>query len=205
MGLRVLLPLAILGSFVVALAFAACGPTDFEIVQTETVGVIRTSEASTAIAGQTIEAGGGFDLKSLAGQARATAAANTTATAVAREAGVVTEATPTPVPLADTPPEGAALSGTVEVRIVAQGEMDPKVIKITVGTTVKWKNEHGGAHSTASDADSVEKWDSGNIAKRLGQTAPPEFTHTFEKPGRFPYGSRVAGDTSQAVVWVVEK
>lgn len=205
MGLRVLLPLAILGSFVIALAVAACGPTDYQIVQTETVGVIRTSEASTAIAAQTIQAGGGFDLKSLAGQARATAAANETATAVAKQSGVVAEATPTPAALADTVPGGEPLSGEVLVKILGQGEMSPPVIKILVGTTVKWRNDHGGAHSSTADAESEEQWDSGNMAKRLGQTAPQEFTYTFEKPGRFPYGSKVAGDTSKAVVWVVKK
>ena len=59
-------------------------------------------------------------------------------------------------------------------------------------------------NSRLVDAGQDEEWDSGGMARRF----EPEnitFEHTFTIPGRYAYGSRVAGDVSVAYVFVVEE
>lgn len=100
------------------------------------------------------------------------------------------------------PPDGDALSGEVGVDIVTTGKMKPAVIKITVGTTVTWTNTERTGHSTKSDPDQAEEWDSLDMARSILDKESKTFSHTFTTPGRFTYGSRVSGDSSLAVVFV---
>ena len=82
--------------------------------------------------------------------------------------------------------------------------MKPDVLKITVGTKVIWENTERSNHSVTADPGQDEVFDSGGMSRRF----EPEnitFEYTFNIPGRYSYGSRVAGDVSVAYVFVVEE
>ena len=193
----------ILGSsFVIAATSMACADSSIDIVQTQFAVTRATADAATRVAQETITAAGGVDLSSLSGRIRATSAAGATATVEALAAGI---GIPTATAVAELPP-GDPISGTAEVNIGNAGQMDPKVLKITVGTTVTWLNADRFAHSVVTtNADAPEKFQSGNLAWPFGSKEVTKFEFTFTKPGKYEYGSRWGGDSSNAVVWVVEQ
>ncbi len=102
-------------------------------------------------------------------------------------------------------PAGPAESGEVAVNILTAGKMIPSVLKITPGTIVTWTNTERTGHSTRSDPDQAEEWDSESMARGPLERENKTFTYTFTIPGRYTYGSRVFGDSSLAVVFVVEE
>lgn len=75
------------------------------------------------------------------------------------------------------PPAG---EGVTDVSI-SNFAFQPRVITISVGSTVRWINADQAAHTSTSVVSSTESWDSGNLAS--GQV----FTHTFNTPGTFDY------------------
>ena len=102
-------------------------------------------------------------------------------------------------------PDGPAENGTAAVDIVTTGKMVPGILKITPGTTVTWTNTERTGHSTKSDPGQAEEWDSTSMARGPLDRESKTFAHTFNTPGRYTYGSRVFGDFSLAVVFVVEE
>jgi len=200
MRLKIIVPAILAISLAIAVVAVACGPSQYNIVQTQNAQDAATANAATAVKQTELAKSGGCDMKTIACQVRATISAQQTADAQ-------NPSTPTPTPTAatstDTPPPGPAQSGTVEVKIGPSGVMDPAVLKITVGTTVTWLNVDKAAHNTASDPGDPEQWNSGNMGWGLGQTTPTKFSHTFQHTGKYVYGSRYAGDNSTAVIWVV--
>jgi plastocyanin len=203
MRLFAVLGLVIGGAFTVAVTSMACAEPSIDIVKTQFAVTRATADAATRVAQQTIEAAGGIDLSSLSGQIRATFAAGATATAQAEAAGI-TKATATPV--SKELPPGDPIDGSATVNIGNAGQMDPQVIKITVGTTVTWLNTDRFAHNVATTSPNVpEQFQSGNLAWPLGSQEVTKFEFKFTKPGKYDYGSRWGGDSSNAVIWVVEK
>jgi len=72
---------------------------------------------------------------------------------------------------------GAAQAATVDVDI--QGfAFSPGDLTITTGTTVRWTNLDGVAHTSTSDGAG---WDSGSLAN--GQ----DYSFTFTTAGSYPY------------------
>lgn len=202
MRLTVIVASILIGSFVIAIAAMACAEPSIDIVRTQFAETRATADVATRVAQETIEAAGGVDLSSLSGQIRATFSAGATATAQAEAAGI---GIPTATAVAELPP-GDPLSGNAEVHIGNAGEMDPKVLKITVGTTVTWLNTDRFAHSVVvTNEDAPERFQSENLAWPFGSKEVTKFSFTFTKSGKYEYGSRWGGDRSNAVVWVVEK
>ena len=205
----------LLASLAVAVTAAACGGSD-------TYFVIKTSEAqnkvenatATSAAVETALAKGDKPVTSgdasggqlgQAGAIRATAVAAATATAAAGGSQSSGLATPTPSAgdVLEAPP-GDPLTGTVNVKILNGGNMDPTVLKVKVGTTVTWENTERADHSTVSEPGQAESWASGPMARLLTDTESRKFSHTFTKPGRYAYKSNVpTDDGSPAVVFVV--
>ncbi len=103
------------------------------------------------------------------------------------------------------PPDGPAQSGPVTVNIITTGKMVPSVLKITPGTTVTWLNTERTGHSSKSDPGQADEWDSLDLSRRILDKENRSFSYTFNILGRFTYGSRVGGDSSLAVVFVVEE
>ena len=205
----------LLASLTIAAIAAACGGED-------TYNVIKTSEAqnkvdnatATSAAVTTAIAKGEKPVSSsdasggqlgAAGALRATAVAAATATAAAggSQSSALATATPSAADVLEAPP-GAPLTGTITVKIVNRGEMDPTVLKIKVGTTVIWENTERTNHSTTSDPDQAESWNSDYMARRIGETENRRFSHTFTKPGRYTYRSDVPTDPAlSAVIFVM--
>jgi plastocyanin len=89
--------------------------------------------------------------------------------------------------------EGPALAapGAQTARVAAPGpaavsmtfpQFAPKVLTVTVGTTVLWTNIDSNInHTTTSDTGDADAWDSGTMVP--GAT----FTHTFDVAGTFLY------------------
>jgi plastocyanin len=203
MRLFAVLGLIIGGALLITITSMACADSSIDIVRAQFAVTRATADAATRIAQQTVEAAGGIDLSSLSGQIRATFSAGATATAQAEAAGV-TKATPTPI--SEAPPPGDALSGTATVNIGNAGQMDPQVIKIAVGTTITWFNVDKFAHNVVvTDKNAPDQFQSGNLAWPLGSREVTKFEFTFTKAGKYEYGSRWGGDSSNAVVWVVER
>ncbi|CAG0933896.1 Amicyanin-alpha [Thermoflexales bacterium] len=75
------------------------------------------------------------------------------------------------------PPAGEDVTDVSIINFAFQ----PRVITISVGSTVRWINADQAAHTSTSVVSSTENWDSGNLAS--GQV----FTHTFNTPGTFDY------------------
>ena len=103
------------------------------------------------------------------------------------------------------PEEGPVETGVILVEIASSGFMTPAIVKIAPGSTVRWEWTDKSRHSTKSDKDLAEFWDSGAINRGLFDKENPSFEYTFTTPGRYPYGSRVSGDTSEATVFVIEE
>jgi len=207
--------LVVAGAMAITLVALACGgPTSTEIVQTQTA--LNKESNATATANAVATAGG--DVRehvafkvgkgSIAEQVQLTQAAKATAAVAAGEAvaGASSGATVTPVPEVVTEaPEGPALTGDVEILIKNLGVMDPEGVKITVGTTVTWANIERTNHSTRSDPDQDESWDSGDMARKVTEKEFKTFSHTFTVPGRYTYGSGLDYDKGRGVIFVVEE
>jgi plastocyanin len=103
------------------------------------------------------------------------------------------------------PEEGAVESGVILVNIESGGSMNPPIVKITPGSTVRWEWTDRSMHSTKSDTDLAESWDSKAITRGMFDKENPSYEHTFTTPGRYPYGSRVSGDTSDGTIFVIEE
>jgi len=206
----------LLASLAIAAVAAACGGAN-------TYNVIKTSEAqnkvdnatATSAAVETAIAKGEKPVLSgdasggqlgIAGALRATAVAAATATAAAggSQSSALATATPSAADVQEAPP-GDPLTGEVMVKILSGGKMDPSILKVKVGTTVTWENTERANHTTASDPGQAESWDSGPMARLIGDTVNRKFSHAFTKAGRYTYRSNITideGDT--AVVFVVE-
>ena len=63
-------------------------------------------------------------------------------------------------------------------------EFSPKQLQISVGQTVTWTNNGQTIHTVTADDNS---FDSGNF------DSGKSFTHTFAKPGRYPYYCQLHG------------
>ena len=83
----------------------------------------------------------------------------------------------TPTPTTPGPKGGP---GTNEVWIQGMA-FTPATITVAAGTTIKWTNKDGVAHTVTNDSGSTETFDSGSMAE--GAT----FTHTFNTSGSFSY------------------
>ncbi len=203
----------ILGTFIIAVVAAACGPDTAQIVQTQTAlnqianatgTVERAVELGTPLADVGAQVGSG----SVA--ATAQAAGRATATALA-EAGLSVGAgsdvdtgqdeIPTDVEI----PEGPAQSGSVTVTIGNAGLFDPDVVKITPGSTVVWETERRSASSTTALPGQAEDWDSGAISKGTFDSEPKRFEHTFTELGCHSYKSNWSGDVGTGAVCVVDE
>ncbi len=69
------------------------------------------------------------------------------------------------------------LAATVQIQIKGMN-FHPGTVTVAPGTTVIWTNDDAFGHTTTSD---TKLWDSGLLAP--GKS----FSHTFDKPGSFPY------------------
>ena len=225
MRLRVAAPTILISSLVISIVAVACLQTFESVVQTTTAEQKETNRNATREAA--IAKGIDPDdiavvvgVGSIAEQVQQTAAARLTATA---DAGGGVDLTVDLVTLANgelvttlrateiaeeiasvTLPDGPAISGVANVQIFNSGIMKPDVLKITVGTKVIWENTERSNHSVTADPGQDEVFDSGGMSRRF----EPEnitFEYTFNIPGRYSYGSRVAGDVSVAYVFVVEE
>jgi plastocyanin len=85
-------------------------------------------------------------------------------------------ATPT-VTLTRTPTPTATPSGPVVNVQAADFQFVPKVITVTIGTTVRWTNTGQVAHTATSDTG---VWDSGNL------DPSQQFSYTFTQVGVYP-------------------
>lgn len=88
------------------------------------------------------------------------------------------------IPLAALSPlafAAPALAADATVRVI-NFEFDAKNVKIGVGEKVTWSFVDAG-HTTKSDADQAETWNSGPATSPVGAT----FEKTFSRPGRFAY------------------
>ena len=88
----------------------------------------------------------------------------------------------------------------------------PKIVKITLGSTVKWTNFRRSASSTTADPGQADHWDSDSFkmatfAKKdaEGNKLPGSFEHTFNTVGCFTYKSNFSGDLGVGAICVVEK
>jgi len=97
-----------------------------------------------------------------------------------------------------TEPAGAA--GGQKVRI-AHAKFAPEEVTIAAGETVTWANEDEDGHSITADDGS---FDSHPACREDAQDkclpAGGSWSHTFDKPGRYPYHSRTEGQKGVVVV-----
>lgn len=222
MSIRTRLVLVLTGALIMTVVMVACGEllTTTEIVQTQKAQ--NKIDNATATAEVVIAAGGNPDDQplGLVGEGSAAGAQEIvfagTATAEA-EQGIfqqsvgsaqdqdVTQGAAFEVPV----PDGPAASGVIVVDIVLIGAEGigfvPDVVKIIVGSTVKWENSRRSASSTASDPGQDESWDSDAFSKSTFATEPASFEHTFNNVGCFTYVSKFSGDTGTGAICVVEE
>jgi len=208
-------------SMTISIFALACGErlTTTDIVQTQTAhnkidNATATAEAIIAKGGDptnvVIQVGSGSSA------AKAQEKAYATATAMA-EAGIKSVGVGSAVGSEESQlaggfeyevPEGNPLSGEiiVEIKDVGASKIDfvPKVIKITIGSTVKWTNARKSASSTTADEGQDDYWDSDAMSKGTFDKEPFSFEYTFEIPGCYTYRSLYSGDAGQGAVCVVE-
>jgi plastocyanin len=217
MSIRNRLVLVLTGAFVLALIFAACagGPSTTDIVQTSVA--LNKVENATATAEIVLTAGGNPDEVEVeigtgsVAEAHNIAAAET-ATAEAAE-GIFAEGVGSDAEVKQGQafevdvPDGPAETGVIVVDIVLRGAegmvFDPDIVKIELGSTVKWTNSRRSASSSAADPGQDDSWDSGSFSKGTFDTEAASFKHTFNIPGCFTYKSLFSGDTATGAICVV--
>lgn len=211
----------VLTSAVIAMTIAvACGAStsQFETIQTfeadnKNLNATATAAAILAAGGDISQAGAvAVGEGSIAQQAQATAAAKATAQAesgeeqdasvVGSEVGSESEQA---VEFEVSMPEGPAESGEVTILLADKGFPDPQVVKIIVGTIVKWENERGSPSSAASFDGEAESFDSGELRRAPFNPELCCFEYTFTTPGCHRYRSLFSGDTGQGAICVVEE
>ncbi len=221
MRLRSAAPLILGATFLVALISVACGTEDFNsIVQTTTAeqkiaNVTATAEVLISKGIDPTDRSVAVGVGSVAEQvvqtqeAERVARGGTLEELVALPNGeLVAPAVATAFATEGTPeepkevPAGAAESGEIIVEIANLGAFTPAVVKITVGSIVTWVNKERTIHSTKSDDNQDEEWDSGSLARSILSKEEPQFSHTFNTPGRYAYGSKVGGDLGRGTVFV---
>ncbi len=218
MSTRNRLILVLTGAFILTVVLAACssGPTFTEIIHTSTA--LNKVENATATAEAVFAAGGNPDEVEVevgTGSAaeRQNIAAAETATALA-EQGIISEGVGSGGEVKQGAafdvdvPDGPAESGVIIVDIPQRGAegtvFEPAIVKITVGSTVKWVNERRSASSSVADPGQDDFWDSGSMSKGTFDKEPASFEYTFNIPGCFTYVSLFSGDSASGAVCVVE-
>ena len=219
MSIRIRLVLVLTGALIMTGAMVACDqPTTTEIVQTQKAQ--NKIDNATATAEVVIAAGGNPDDFGLTRIGTGSVAElqqiefSATATAEAEQGifqqsvgsgGEVKQGAAFDVEV----PDGPAESGVIVVGIIERGGegvgFDPDIVKIIVGSTVKWENSRRSASSTASDPGQDETWDSGAFSQSTFAKEPGSFTHTFNILGCFTYVSLFSGDTGSGAICVVEE
>ncbi|MBT3554300.1 MAG: hypothetical protein HN926_06940 [Chloroflexi bacterium] len=217
MSIRARVILVLAGALVLTTILAACSsrPTTVQIV--ETTKAQNKLDNAQATRQAVIDSGGDPDATiqvqisddSTAGKANEERAAKATAEA---EAGIVAEGVGSSELAQGAAfdvevPEGPALTGVIEVDIPSRGAegvvFDPAIIKIVVGSTVKWGHDRRSASSSTSDPGQAEEWDSGAFNKGPFDKEDPSFEYTFTVEGCFTYKSLFSGDTATGAVCVV--
>lgn len=219
MSIRNRLILVLTGSFILTAVFAACvsATSTTDIVQTSTA--MNKIENATATAEIVLTAGGNPDeveveigTGSLAEAFNLATAATTTAEAGegifaegVGSGGEVKQGAAFDVDV----PDGPAESGVIVVDIPLRGAegmvFEPAIVKIKLGSTVKWTNARRSASSSTSDPGQDDSWDSGSFSKGTFDKEPASFEHTFNIAGCFTYKSLFSGDTATGAVCVVEE
>lgn len=217
MSIRNRVVLILTGSFIFTIVLVACvtGPVTTEIVRTQKAQ--NKIDNATATAVIVLTAGGNPDEVEVeigtgsAAEAHNIAAAET-ATALAEE-GIISEGTGSSEVKQGAAfdveiPDGPAESGVIVVDIPLRGAegmvFDPKIVKITVGSTVSWTNARRSASSSTADPGQDDFWDSGDLHKGTFDKEPPSFEYTFNILGCFTYSSQFSGDTATGAICVVE-
>ena len=208
---RVILVLA--GALILTTIMAACSdrPTTVQIV--ETTKAQNKLDNAQATRQAVIDAGGDPDaqvqvaIDSDSAAAIANNERNATATAQAIQGTVSVGSGSSAIAQGAAfdveVPEGPALTGVIEVSIPARGAegvvFDPAIIKIAVGSTVRWGHDRKSASSSTSDPGQAEEWDSGDLHKGPFDKENPSFDHTFTVEGCFTYTSEFSGDQITAI------
>lgn len=213
---RVILVLA--GTFILTVVLVACGgPTTTDIVQTSTA--LNKVENATATAKIVLTAGGNPDeveveigTGSLAERQNILTAETATAEA---EQGIFAEGVGSGGEVQQGAafdvevPDGPAESGVIVVDIPLRGAegvvFDPDIVKITVGSIVKWTNSRRSASSTVADPGQDDSWASDSFSKGTFDKEPASFEYTFNIPGCFTYKSLFSGDTATGAICVVDE
>jgi plastocyanin len=218
MSIRTRVILVLAGALILTTILAACGgPTTVEIVQTSQAHNKLDNAAATRQA--VIDAGGDpnaqvqvvIDSNSAAAKANKERAA--TATALAEE-GVInlgvggsgSDELAQGAAFDVLVPDGAAESGViiVDIQVFPKGtKFVPDIVKITVGSTVKWTNERSSASSSQAHPGQDEQWDSKALFKGTFDKDPASFEHKFTIEGCYTYQSRFSGDVNTGAVCVV--
>ena len=101
-------------------------------------------------------------------------------------------------------PEGPAQEGEVTV-FIEQGEFDPQVIKVKVGTKVIWQNKTAAASSATALGEQAEQWDTGDIWRSAFNPEVCCGEHVFKVPGDcYVYRSLFSNDIGVGAVCVEE-
>lgn len=221
MSIRTRVILVLAGAFLLSGILAACsdGPTTIQIVETSKAQNKIDNAAATRQA--VIDAGGDPDatvqvqISDDSAAARANEERAATATALAAEGkeiqgvgGTSSDEVAQGAAFEVDVPDGAAESGVVIVDIQTFGaegtKFVPEILKITVGSTVKWTNDRKSASSATSHPGQEEEWDSGALSKGTFDKEPASFEHTFNTVGCFTYESQYSGDLNSGAICVVE-
>lgn len=221
MSIRNRLILVIAGALLATTVLAACfGDTTRQTDIVQTSVALNKQDNATSTAEVVLARGGNPDeveveVGSGSAAELAQIAAAETATAQAAE-GIITEGVGGSAgdELAQGAafevevPEGAAESGVIVVDIQSKGAEGtifvPDIVKITVGSTVKWTNARKAASSSTAHEGQDESWNSDALSKGTFDKEPDSFEHTFTIPGCYTYESQFSGDIAQGAVCVVE-
>jgi plastocyanin len=220
MSIRTRVILVLVGALVLTIIMAACTsrPTTVQIV--ETTKAQNKLDNAQATRQAVIDAGGDPDniqvqISEDSAAARAIEEKAATATALAEEGivfegvgGATGEQQAQGAAFEVEVPDGDAESGVIIVDIQVFGaegtKFVPEIVKITVGSTVKWTNERKAASSSTAHEGQAEQWDSDALFKGTFAKEPASFEHTFTTVGCFTYRSQFSGDVNTGAVCVVE-
>ncbi|MBP38198.1 MAG: hypothetical protein QF590_05860 [Dehalococcoidia bacterium] len=221
MSIRTRVILVITGVLILTTILAACstGPTTVQIV--ETTKAQNKLDNAQATRQAVIDAGGDPDatvqvqISGDSAAARAIEKRAAKATAEAKEGKVFTgvggsadDEQAQGAAFEVEVPDGDAESGVIIVDIQTFGaegtKFVPDIVKITVGSTVKWTNERKAASSSTSHPGQADSWDSDALFKGTFAKEPASFEHTFNIAGCFTYRSQFSGDVNTGAVCVVE-
>jgi plastocyanin len=99
------------------------------------------------------------------------------------------------------PAVATGAAGSTQAVTIRHGQFEPGEVRVSAGETVTWTNKDEDGHSVTADDGSFDSSPGCSTTASDRCLGPGQtYSHTFPKPGRFPYHSNTEGQHGTVIV-----